>query len=186
MRAFYPVILILLVLVSGCVQQETGDECQSFDVDECPNDCVVCPPCEECSSITCQTEEFCNSIGFDRDWSNRVNGDMSDNGSDHVPEGTTDSDSVQEEEMGPPTIYGIGINLEPYNPETGFAGDVSFDGLTYENRLFIEFGASMNDGGLNVHPMFVIPRGTKIRAVSSGIVSVYKLHLDDDYDVHVK
>jgi len=42
--------------------------CSLFSADNCPNLCVVCPPCEACSSISCQTEEFCKSIGFDRSW----------------------------------------------------------------------------------------------------------------------
>ena len=42
--------------------------CQSYGVEDCPSDCVVCPPCIECSSISCQSEEFCASIGIDRDW----------------------------------------------------------------------------------------------------------------------
>jgi hypothetical protein len=42
--------------------------CSLFSADNCPSLCVVCPPCEVCSSISCQTEEFCKSIGFDRSW----------------------------------------------------------------------------------------------------------------------
>jgi len=29
---------------------------------------VVCPPCEACSSISCHSEQFCKSIGFDKSW----------------------------------------------------------------------------------------------------------------------
>jgi len=46
--------------------------CSSFSVEDCPNQCVVCPPCIQCSSISCQTEGFCKSIGFDRNWYNRT------------------------------------------------------------------------------------------------------------------
>jgi len=42
--------------------------CSSFSVDNCPTQCVICPPCEVCSSISCQTEEFCKNIGFNRSW----------------------------------------------------------------------------------------------------------------------
>ena len=42
--------------------------CNSSSVDECSGECVVCPPCEVCSSISCQTEEFCEGIGFNRSW----------------------------------------------------------------------------------------------------------------------
>jgi hypothetical protein len=46
--------------------------CSDYPVDQCPSDCVICPPCEECSSITCQNQAFCESIGFDKDWYNSV------------------------------------------------------------------------------------------------------------------
>ncbi len=42
------------------------------EIQHCPSPCVVCPPCIVCSSISCQTEEFCKSIGFDRDWYNKT------------------------------------------------------------------------------------------------------------------
>ncbi|MBU1177292.1 hypothetical protein KKH96_02495 [Patescibacteria group bacterium] len=43
--------------------------CKNYEnVESCPEKCVVCPPCIECSSISCQTEGFCESIGFDKDW----------------------------------------------------------------------------------------------------------------------
>lgn len=42
--------------------------CENYQPDNCPAQCVVCPPCAECSSISCQTEDFCKSIGIDRSW----------------------------------------------------------------------------------------------------------------------
>lgn len=54
-----------IVLVSGC--NKTSD-CTDYSNNKCPTQCVVCPPCAACSSISCQTEEFCKSIGFDRSW----------------------------------------------------------------------------------------------------------------------
>ncbi|MFC1700850.1 hypothetical protein ACFLZ0_01815 [Patescibacteria group bacterium] len=42
--------------------------CEDYDLEKCPEKCVICPPCIECSSISCQSEEFCESIGFDKDW----------------------------------------------------------------------------------------------------------------------
>jgi hypothetical protein len=49
------------------------EDCSSFSTDNCPDRCVICPPCEACSSITCRSEEFCNSIGFNRSWWMDVN-----------------------------------------------------------------------------------------------------------------
>jgi hypothetical protein len=42
--------------------------CSSFTYETCPSECVVCPPCAACSSISCQTEAFCAGIGFNRSW----------------------------------------------------------------------------------------------------------------------
>jgi hypothetical protein len=47
---------------------KTVVECDSYSVEMCPQKCVVCPPCEACSSISCQSEDFCNKIGFNRTW----------------------------------------------------------------------------------------------------------------------
>ncbi|MFA6328496.1 MAG: serine hydrolase [Candidatus Micrarchaeia archaeon] len=45
-----------------------GAACSSYSPDTCPSQCVVCPPCAECSSISCQTEGHCAGIGFNRSW----------------------------------------------------------------------------------------------------------------------
>ncbi len=42
--------------------------CKSYNADNCPTQCSVCPPCPECSSISCQEISFCESLGFDKDW----------------------------------------------------------------------------------------------------------------------
>lgn len=42
--------------------------CSVFSIEDCPTSCVICPPCEVCSSIGCQNEEFCTRIGFNRSW----------------------------------------------------------------------------------------------------------------------
>jgi hypothetical protein len=85
---------------------------------------------------------------------------------------------------GPPAIYGIGIDLQPWDAKTNYAGDVSFDGLQYDDRVFIEFGSYLG-GEPNVHPTFVIPMGTEIHAVSDGIVYWVKTLGDNDYDICV-
>jgi putative hemolysin len=51
----------------GALSGSSGD-CKNYQPETCPAECVVCPPCAECSSISCQTEEFCRSIGFERSW----------------------------------------------------------------------------------------------------------------------
>jgi len=58
--------------------ESCGNEivCEKYGVDGCPEKCVVCPPCVECSSISCQTESFCESIGFDKDWYKNIKENM--------------------------------------------------------------------------------------------------------------
>ncbi len=91
-------------------------------------------------------------------------------------------------EMGEfPTIFGIGITLSPYDSDTNFAGDVDFGSDVaddYGDRVFIEFGGLLV-GQPNVHPTFIVPLGTKIHAVSPGIVHQVQTLGDNDYDICV-
>jgi len=66
-------LILLLILFSGCVSpandsQQGYADCNTYSAEECPEQCVICPPCAYCSSISCQTEEFCKSMGFDKNW----------------------------------------------------------------------------------------------------------------------
>ncbi len=45
-----------------------GINCSGYSVERCPSACAVCPPCEACSSISCQSEAYCKNIGFNRSW----------------------------------------------------------------------------------------------------------------------
>jgi hypothetical protein len=49
-----------------CVLEK--NTCRQHNYYECPDGCVVCPPCEVCSSISCETEDFCKGLGFDKSW----------------------------------------------------------------------------------------------------------------------
>ena len=42
--------------------------CDAYPVDACPAGCEVCPPCAECSSISCHSPDFCRGMGFGSDW----------------------------------------------------------------------------------------------------------------------
>ena len=63
-------IVGLLITASLFIFSKNKNEitCSSFSVENCPKECVICPPCIECSSISCQTEKFCNEMGFNKDW----------------------------------------------------------------------------------------------------------------------
>ncbi len=56
--------------IEGCGEEKM--ECSSYTSEICPTECVVCPPCMACSSITCQTEEFCAEMGIDRTWYDNI------------------------------------------------------------------------------------------------------------------
>jgi hypothetical protein len=49
-------------------EEKSDTECQKYTADECPEGCIVCPPCEACSSLGCYSAEHCKSIGFDESW----------------------------------------------------------------------------------------------------------------------
>lgn len=68
------IIIIIIALIIGYLiyyqfnnpTKETS--CKNYFVDDCPSECVVCPPCAACSLISCQTKDFCKSIGFNETW----------------------------------------------------------------------------------------------------------------------
>jgi len=70
------IFLNLAKLLKNPDEDKSGEEgdsvlvitCDIYQPDECPEECVVCPPCMACSSISCQTEEFCAEMGIDRSW----------------------------------------------------------------------------------------------------------------------
>jgi hypothetical protein len=44
-------------------------QCSEYESDLCPNYCQVCPPCPECSSLSCFHPSVCAGLGFDAEWS---------------------------------------------------------------------------------------------------------------------
>lgn len=66
------VIVTKIKKISQSMDVLDFDACSSYPVEICPDGCVVCPPCPACSSISCQTEEFCERMGFDKSWYERI------------------------------------------------------------------------------------------------------------------
>jgi putative hemolysin len=70
------VILVLLWFIIAAavswqafiIKKEDAAICSTYEADACPSGCVVCPPCPTCSSISCQTTEFCQKMGIDPSW----------------------------------------------------------------------------------------------------------------------
>lgn len=44
-------------------------QCNEYGSDSCPNYCQVCPPCPECSSLSCFHPNLCAELGFSEEWS---------------------------------------------------------------------------------------------------------------------
>ena len=89
-------------------------------------------------------------------------------------------------------IKSIGIQLEPYDAQTGKAGDLVFtkQKLTYD-RLFMEYGYVIpaNSAGpekKNLQPIFIAPLGTPVRSLVDGTVVGVKTVWSGDYTIHVK
>jgi hypothetical protein len=65
-------ILLLSFIIVICLAtintKKINLNCSNYSIDDCPDNCVICPPCEVCSSISCQTEEYCKDISFDKEW----------------------------------------------------------------------------------------------------------------------
>ncbi|MEM4336867.1 MAG: hypothetical protein QXG86_02570 [Candidatus Woesearchaeota archaeon] len=64
------ILLIILIVASYFIffRRNAALDCNSYSLEDCPKGCVICPTCEVCSSIGCQTEKFCESMGFDEGW----------------------------------------------------------------------------------------------------------------------
>ncbi len=63
-----PPATVSLPAAPGAPAAASAANCAGYSVESCPSSCVVCPPCAECSSISCNSTEFCRSIGFESGW----------------------------------------------------------------------------------------------------------------------
>lgn len=52
-------LLILVILISGCIQQNKLDECTGISIYECKDPCAICTPSLESSVLLCHSKEFC-------------------------------------------------------------------------------------------------------------------------------
>jgi len=60
------VIVFAVLIFTGKTAEDTN--CKDYSLSECPERCVICPPCEVCSSLVCQSEKFCEDLGFNKSW----------------------------------------------------------------------------------------------------------------------
>ncbi|MBU0536185.1 MAG: hypothetical protein KKE20_04425 [Nanoarchaeota archaeon] len=68
MRDEYLIMILLmsLLFLTACSKTENCSQYENYE--DCPESCSICPPCPACSSISCQTPEFCESMGYDKNW----------------------------------------------------------------------------------------------------------------------
>jgi hypothetical protein len=108
------------------------------------------------------------------------------------PEG---HDPAEGDASGPPVLSSFGLDISPYDPSTGQAGDMVFshdlmydDGRVYNDRPFVEFGWMHEYYGdqRNIEYWFYTPLHTTIRAPTSGEVSIDYLEHTDDWAVHIR
>jgi hypothetical protein len=82
-RKIFLIILIFVVIIlvpldvylaqrcgflDGRVSEKIKPVCGGYSSENCSADCAVCPPCLACSSLSCQTKEFCDGLGFGEKW----------------------------------------------------------------------------------------------------------------------
>ncbi len=106
-----------------------------------------------------------------------------------APRPKNDSAFNDQSEEPPMKIKGLGINLDYYDPKTKTAGDINFTSLTDHKIPFEPYGTWIEIPGekpyRNPQPTFVVPRGTKVRALIDGFVfDVPKLY-SGDYSVRI-
>jgi len=89
-------------------------------------------------------------------------------------------------------IKHLGVNLGPYDSVTNRAGDFAFTRASMSfNLLFFNFGFvvpanSIGPEKINPQPTFILPLGTKVRALIDGeVVAVTRLY-SNDYSVMMK
>ena len=94
-----------------------------------------------------------------------------------------------------PVIDNIGIEIDFYDDKTNMAGDLRFDTFTYSwggvynTKVFYDYGETRhNENGtidLEPQPIFIVPLGTKVHAITSGKVIAVKKLYSNDYTIQM-
>lgn len=91
----------------------------------------------------------------------------------------------------PLLIKNLPVNLAPYNPATGMAGDLKFTNqklqfdMLYEDYGFYIPASPDYPGKYNLQPTFIAPLGTKVRSMVDGYVVAVGKVWSGDYSIGV-
>jgi len=107
-----------------------------------------------------------------------------------------DFDLPVDDDFDLPVIENIGINIDYYNEATNKAGDFQFDtfiypwsGEIYCEKVFDDYGSiSTDENGTIIRdpqPIFVAPLGTKVHAITTGVVIAISTLWSGDYSIQV-
>lgn len=92
-------------------------------------------------------------------------------------------------ELEEPVIEHLGVEIDDYNPATNRAGDFVFTkSPLFLNKIFHDYGeyiTETSDGKPknNPQPTYVLPLGTKVRAITSGTVDKVAKLYSGDYSI---
>lgn len=113
------------------------------------------------------------------------------NGNEPQPQPQTNPQPSAEVETEPPLLLGsLGFNFGDYDPATQTAGDIKFTKTPLPfNQIYSPFGQpdprSQNNGLRNPQPVVILPLGTKVQSIVTGVVVEVKELYSGDMTVWV-
>lgn len=94
---------------------------------------------------------------------------------------------INEPDASAPLMAHFGVSIEPYDSQTGMAGDFLFDPSVY--KVMVEFGQLVDTpDGQVVHPNFEfrVAPATIVRAPRGGVITAVTYQESfDDYEIHL-
>jgi len=166
-------------------EKKSNEECQKYTEAECPEDCIVCPPCEICSSLGCYSAEHCKSMGFDESWYEMIK----------LQRETADWQTYRNEEIGIEFKYPDNYKIDvteghmPLRPELGIRISIIPQGVTPDiNNPYIDINlvdstyfANLNDYISKTYDARISSIGEI--SVDNTVNNIYKLENSDFFYV---
>ena len=186
----YIILLFLTVIfISGCINKETkvsmpiqsnGSEETNLETTKIIQNQSILNINNGSNQSNSSSSQIVNATISDQQLSNQTQSQNQKNFSNIPPS--------EEEE---PKIEHIGIELEIYDPLTERAGDFVFiNSKVFHNKIFQDYGELITetpDGKPkhNPQPTYLVPLGTKVRALTNGTVDKVKVLYSGDYTIMI-